>query len=232
MRMVAEKGRTSVAPRGTTGTRYPRRTRQSSRTTSATARCAARHRKLAGQRLPLAPVRLAPAAVRKQCARLHRLDRPPYRAPAVAGAASVCGPQSEARRVEARRPQQRRAVLGTLRAASSRRRARAAGRARVASSLMHYSRRRCSRRPGTCWMACGLPCSGRRSVVGLSPRDPAHKRAEKAAEYNTEHAVDPRSTWCALYDNMKRQKALRAATACDTSVRSHFAGHGIGKAAV
>ena len=81
-------------------------------------------------------------------------------------------------------------------------------------------------------VACGLPCSGRRSVVGLSPRDPAHKRAEKAAEYNTEHAVDPRSTWCALYDNMKRQKALRAATACDTSVRSHFAGHGIGKAAV
>ena len=62
--------------------------------------------------------------------------------------------------------------------------------------------------------------------------DPAHKRAEKAAEYNTEHAVDPRSTWRALYDNMKRQKALRAATACDTSVRSHFAGHGIGKAAV
>ena len=102
--------------------------------------------------------------------RLLSLDPASYRAPAAAGAAPACSKQSEARSAEARRAQQRRAVPGTLRAASSRRRARAAGRARVASSLMHYSRRRCSRRPGTCWMACGLPCSGRRSVVGLSPR--------------------------------------------------------------
>ena len=108
---------TSVAWRGATGTSSPWPTLQSTRTTSATAECAARHQKLAGQRLPLAPVRLAPAAARKQGARLHRLlslDPASYRAPAAAGAAPACSKQSEARSAEARRAQQRRAVPGTL----------------------------------------------------------------------------------------------------------------------
>ena len=62
--------------------------------------------------------------------------------------------------------------------------------------------------------------------------DPAHARAEKAAEYNMDFSIDPLSTGRANYDNTNRMKAVCAATAQDVSVRSHFAQHGIGKAAI
>ena len=62
--------------------------------------------------------------------------------------------------------------------------------------------------------------------------DPAHMRAEKAAAYNMDFSIDPLSTGRTDYDNTNRKKAVCAATAQDVSVRSHFAHHGIGKAAI
>ena len=78
-------------------------------------------------------------------------------------------------------------------------------------------------------------CSAARVVparVGAAAVADEYARVEKARKHNDGSAIDPCSKGRAAFDAKTEDKALRAATAEDLSVRSFHADRGIGKAAV